>query len=98
MNICDGIVSGDEYSTRLSFDEMAYSEIPNLSSACTEGDFIEINFTAGDEITCYSPCPSENIEMCGTNGCIRQFEPPLCECVSDVLNRLLCVWKLVSYT
>ena len=83
MNICGVIVSGDDYSTGLSFDEMAYSEDPNLSSACTEGDFITTNFTAGDAISCYSPCPSENIEMCGANGCLSQLDPPICECVSD---------------
>ena len=83
MNICGVIVSGDDYSTGLSFDEMAYSEDPNISSACAEGDYIATNFTAGDEINCYSPCPSENIEMCGKNGCLTQLEPPICECVSD---------------
>ena len=83
MNICGVIVSGDDYSTGLSLDEIAYSEDPNLSSACTEGDFITTNFTAGDAISCYSPCPSENIEMCGANGCLSQLDPPICECVSD---------------
>ena len=83
MNICGVVVSGDDYLTGLSYDEIAYSEDPNLSSACTQGDFIKTNFTAGDEISCYSPCPSENIEMCGTNGCLSQLEPPICECVSD---------------
>ena len=83
MKICGVVVSGDDYLTGLSYDEIAYSKDPNLSSACMEGDFIETNFTAGDEIICNSPCPSENIEMCGTNGCLSQLEPPICECVSD---------------
>ena len=83
MNICGVVVSGDDYLTGLSYHEIPYSEDQNLSLACKQGDFIETNFTAGDEITCYSPCPSENIEMCGTNGCLSQFEPPICECVSD---------------
>jgi len=83
MNICGVVVSGNDYLTGLSYDEIAYSEDPNLSSACKQGDFIETNFTAGDEIICNSPCPSENIEICGTNGCLSQLEPPICECVSD---------------
>ena len=81
-NICGAVVQGDDYSMGISFDEMPYSEAPNLISACSEGDFITTNFTAGDEVTCYSPCPSENVEMCGTNGCLSQLEPPICECIS----------------
>ena len=83
MKICGVVVSGDDNLSGLSYDEIAYSEDPNLSSACMEGDFIKTNFTAGDEIICNSPCPSENIEMCGMNGCLSQLKPPICECVSD---------------
>ena len=82
MSICGTVVLGDDYSMGLSFDEMAYSEDRNLSLACSEGDFIATNFTAGDEVTCYSPCPAENVNMCGTNGCLSQLDPPVCECIS----------------
>ena len=82
MSICGTVVLGDDYSMGLSFDETAYSKDSNLSLACSEGDFIATNFTTGDEVTCYSPCPSENFDMCGTNGCLSQLDPPVCECVS----------------